>query len=488
MTESCDLGAVEARRLIGERDLSPVELLDSCIARIEAVNPAVNAVVATCYERARAEARAAERAVMTGDDLPPLHGLPVGIKDVNETEGLTTTWGCAVFRDHVPARDDNIVAAVRRAGGIVVAKTNTPEFAAGANTVNGLYGATVNPFDTRLTCGGSSGGSGVALATGMLPLAQGSDIGGSLRLPAAYTGVVGMRSSPGLVPYEDRPLAFTTLDIQGPMARTVEDAALLLSVLAAGPGADPMAYPHDAAALRDLPAVDLARLRVAFSDDLGVAPVGRAVRRTFRERVGRFGSAFAACADGQPDLAGAIDVFWLLRGQYMLARFRDLMDRHGLALGANPHGNYQAALVMPVKDMAVAHAEQMRLFQALERFFAEVDILICPASTVPPFPVEQNWPTEIDGAPMANYMHWGAMTSTLSVTGHPVVVLPCGRDAEGTPFGLQIVGPIHRDRFLLGVAHALERLFQRDPMLARPVPDLDRLRRAGRGDRPARLA
>jgi amidase len=488
VTEPCDLGAVEARRLIGERRLSPVDLLESCIARIEAVNPAVNAVVATCYARARAEARAAEQAVLSGDDLPPLHGLPVGIKDVNETAGLTTTWGCAVFRDHVPARDDNIVAAVRRAGGIVVGKTNTPEFAAGANTVNGLYGATVNPFDTRLTCGGSSGGSGVALATGMLPLAQGSDIGGSLRLPAAYNGVVGVRSSPGLVPYEDRPLAFTTLDIQGPMARTVEDAALLLSVLAGGPGADPMAYPHDAAALRDLPPVDLARLRVAFSDDLGVAPVSGSVRRTFRERVGRFRSAFATSFDGQPDLSGAIDVFWLLRGQYMLARFRDLMDRHGAALGANPHGNYQAAAAMPVKDMAVAHAEQMRLFQAVERFFAEVDILICPASTVPPFPVEQSWPTEIDGAPMANYMHWGAMTSTLSVTGHPVVALPCGRDAEGTPFGLQIVGPIHRDRFLLGVAHALERLFQRDPVLARPLPDLDRLRGAGRGDRPARLA
>jgi len=488
MTQPCDLGAVEARRLIGERRLSPVELLDSCVARIEAVNPAVNAVVATCYERARAEARAAEQAVVRGDDLPPLHGLPVGIKDVNETQGLVTTWGCAVFRDHVPARDDNIVAAVRRAGGIVVGKTNTPEFAAGANTVNGLYGATVNPFDTRLTCGGSSGGSAVAVATGMLPLAQGTDIGGSLRLPAAFTGVVGIRTSPGLVPYEDRPLAFTTFDIQGPIARTVADAALLLSALAAGPGADPMAFKHDAAALRDPPAVDLSTLRVAFSEDLGVAPVSRSVRESFRDRSGRFRSAFAAASDGHPDLSGALDMFWLLRGQYMLARFRDLIDRHGAALGANPYGNYQAALGMGVKDMAVAHAEQMRLFQALERFFLDVDVLICPCSTVPPFPVGQNWPTEVDGAPMANYMHWGAMTTTLSVTGHPVVALPCGRDAQGTPFGLQIVAPMHRDRFLLGVAHALEQLFQRDPVLARPRPDIAALSRAGRGDRPARLA
>jgi Asp-tRNA(Asn)/Glu-tRNA(Gln) amidotransferase A subunit family amidase len=488
VTEPCDLEAVEARRLIGARRLSPVELLESCIGRIEAVNPAVNAVVATALERARAEARAAEQAVMRNDDLPPLHGLPIGIKDVNETAGLATTWGCAVFRDHVPARDDNVVAAVRRAGGIVFGKTNTPEFAAGANTVNGLYGATVNPFDTRLTCGGSSGGSAVAVATGMMPLAQGTDVGGSLRLPAAFCGVVGLRASPGLVPYEDRPLAFTTFDIQGPIARSVADAALLLSVLAAGPGVDPMAYPHDAAALRDIPSVDLATLRVAFSEDLGVAPVSRAVRAVFRDRAARIGPAFAAAGNGHPDLAGALDVFWHLRGQYMLARFRDLMDRHGAALGANPHGNYRAALGMSVKDMSAAHAEQMRLFQALERFFAEADILICPCSTVPPFPVEQSWPAEVDGEPMANYMHWGAMTTTLSVTGHPVVALPCGRDAQGTPFGLQIVAPMHRDRFVLGVARALEQAIERDPPLARPRPDLAALSRAGQGDRPARLA
>jgi len=164
------------------------------------------------------------------------------------------------------------------------------------------------------------------------------------------------------------------------------------------------------------------------------------------------------------------------------------MDRHGAALGANPHANYQAALGMAVKDMAVAQAEQMRLFQALERFFAEVDILICPCATVPPYPVEQSWPTEVDGEPMANYMHWGAMTTTLSVTGHPVVALPCGRDAQGTPFGLQIVAPMHRDRFLLGVALALEQAFRRDPVLARPVPDIAALSGAGQGDRPARLA
>jgi Asp-tRNA(Asn)/Glu-tRNA(Gln) amidotransferase A subunit family amidase len=242
MTEPCDLTAVAARRLIGARKLSPVELLDSCLARIGAVNHAVNAMVALDTDRARETARAAEAAVMAGTPLGPLHGLPVGIKDLEETKGLRTTWGSPLFADHVPVRDEAMVANLRAAGAIVLGKTNTPEFGAGANTRNLVYGATGNAFDPRKSAAGSSGGSAVALATGMVPIASGSDTGGSLRNPAAFNGIVGFRPSPGLVPSERRGLGWSNLPVLGPMARTAEDCALLLSAMADDDALDPLAY------------------------------------------------------------------------------------------------------------------------------------------------------------------------------------------------------------------------------------------------------
>jgi len=250
MDELCDLAAIELRRLIGARQISPVELLASCRARIEQVNGAVNAFVATCWERAEAEARAAERAVMTGKTLGPLHGLPIGIKDLALTEGLRTTFGSPQFSDLVPEIDERQVAAVRQAGAIVVGKTNTPEFGAGANTVNPVYGATGNPFDSMKACAGSSGGSAVALATGMVPLATGSDMGGSLRNPAAYCGVVGFRPSPGAVPHELRLIGWSPLSVQGAMGRTVADTALLHGVMAGTDPRDPLSWPAADASAR----------------------------------------------------------------------------------------------------------------------------------------------------------------------------------------------------------------------------------------------
>src|SRR6185312_15215138 len=237
----CDLSAIDARRLIGQKKLAPTELLASCIARIEAVDPAVNAMVARDFDRARVAAKAADEAVARGKHLPPLHGLPIGIKDLQETEGLRTTYGSVIFRDHVPTADERLVAAVRQAGAIVVGKTNTPEFGAGANTRNAVYGVTGNPFDPTKSAAGSSGGSAVALATGMTPICSGSDTGGSLRNPAAFSGIVGFRPSPGLVPSDRRPIGWTNLPVLGPMARTVADTCLLLGSIASGNSCDPLA-------------------------------------------------------------------------------------------------------------------------------------------------------------------------------------------------------------------------------------------------------
>src|SRR6188472_2514464 len=264
--ELLNLSAVQLRRRIGTKEISPVELLEACIARIERINPAVNAVTAVCYERARQEAKVAERAVMRGDALGLLHGLPAGIKDLDETGGLLTTYGSPLYRDFVPERDNAMVARVRAAGAVVVGKTNVPEFGAGANSRNFVWGATGNPFDPMLNAGGSSGGSAVALATNMLPLCTGSDTGGSLRIPAAICGVVGFRPSPGLVPVERRGLGWTPISVVGPMGRTVADTCLLMAAQAALDDCDPLSYPVDARSFARPEPRDLGSLRVAFTE------------------------------------------------------------------------------------------------------------------------------------------------------------------------------------------------------------------------------
>ena len=348
MTDLADLGAREARRLIGNKEISPVALLESCIARTEAVNPVVNAMVATCYERARKEANAAERAVLVGDDLGLLHGLPVGVKDLQVTEGLRTTYGSLLYKDNVPEADERVIAAVRAEGGVVIGKTNTPEFGAGANTTNRVYGATGNPFDPELTSAGSSrgsdawlmatvalglvieefGGSAVAVATGMTPIATGSDFGGSLRTPAAFCGVCGYRPSPGVVPNESRPVGLTPLSVVGPMARNVGDMALLLAAMVDFDKCDPFSGFVDPDLL-DLPRqVDLATVHLAISEDLGAAPVDDGIRKVFRERIAKMSSLFASVEDRKPDLGSVHEVFEILRGVNFVAAHRQRLQRH----------------------------------------------------------------------------------------------------------------------------------------------------------------
>ena len=295
MTEPCDLTAVEARRLIGQKALSPVELTDSCIERIEAVDGSVNAMVTRCFERARLEAQAAEAAIMQGDTLGALHGLPLGVKDLNVTEGVLTTYGSPLHAENVPAEDERIIAALRAAGAIVIGKTNTPEFGAGANTKNAVFGATGNPFDPSRICGGSSGGSAVALATGMAPICTGSDTGGSLRTPASFCGVVSHRSTPGVVPSDKRGIGLTTYNVQGPMARTVADTSLMLSVMAGNHPSDPLSGPIDRNIFGTVEDIDLSRLRVAWSTDLGCVPVDHHLARLFEERIGMLASSFKSC-------------------------------------------------------------------------------------------------------------------------------------------------------------------------------------------------
>lgn len=468
----CDLSAVEARRMIGARQLSPVELLDACIERIEALNPVVNAVTGTAFERARDEAKAAEAAIVRGERLGVLHGLPVGIKDLNDTAGLLTTYGSPLYRDHIPTRDEAMVARLRAAGAIVFCKTNVPVFGAGANTTNPVWGATRNPFDTQRISGGSSGGAAVALACNMMPLASGSDSGGSLRIPAAFCGVAAHRGSPGLVPTEKHPHGYTINGVQGPMGRSVGDVVLMLRAMACyDPLIDPMSYPGAGRGLDSVAPADLGSLRVAYSDDLGATEVDKGIRRTFAERIGSISGAFARCEAAHPDFGAVRDCYWIIRSLQFVARFKDLYENHRDAIGPNVAMNYAAGLAISTEDIAWAMAEQTRIYRRTQAFFADYDLLLCPTVAVPPFPVEQLYCEAINDQPLERYLDWLALTWIITTPGHPVTNLAAGLDHTGTPFGLQLVGPMHADRNVLSAAAALEAVLNANPDSARPLPD-----------------
>lgn len=473
MTELCDLTAIEARRLIGAKAISPVELMESCISRIEAVNPTVNAVVASDFERARLEAKRAETDVMNGAELGPLHGLPVGIKDLEVTAGLTTTYGSLLYKDNVPDMDQRSISEIRFAGGIVFAKTNTPEFGAGANTTNRVYGATGNPFDPKLTCGGSSGGSAVALATGMVPLASGSDYGGSLRIPAGFCGVVGFRPSPGRVPNENRAVGLNPYSVLGPMGRTVADAALLLGVQADDDARDPFSREFDPELMAPLPDVDLSTIRVAISEDLGVAPIDNDIRKVFQSRVAGFRHIFAEAEDRDPGFDNDLhEAFEIIRATNFLAQHHERLKTKRDLLGPNVIANTERGLKYSAADVAWANTQQTRCYRGFIDMMREFDVLISPVNSVSPFPHSQLYMDEINGEKMPTYMRWLSPCYALTMTTPAACSLPCGVDHKGMPFGIQISGPNGSDRFVLAVAAALERLFADSPETARPLPDI----------------
>jgi amidase len=472
MTKPCDLTAVEARRLIGERKLSPVELLESCIERTEAVNPAVNAIVTKAYDLARAEAKAAEAAVMSGEPLGLLHGLPAVIKDLNDTKGIRTTYGSTLYRDHVPKSDDPVVARMHRHGAVIFGKTNSPEFGVGSNTVNRVFGPTGNPFDTTRTSGGSSGGAGVALATNMAPIANGSDSGASIRNPAAFCGVTGIRPTPGLVASDRRVIGLSTNGVQGPMGRTVADNALFLAAIAAFDNRDMLSRPIDPSIFLTLKQVDVSGLRVAISEDLGFAPVDKIVRTTFRRKLGVFSSNFAACDDYDVNMQNGEMAYWGMRALYFLAGSKKRYDEHRDAIDPNLVWNIEDALKSTSADMAAALAEQTRIYQNFQAIFDHYDVLITPAVNVLPFPHQLSYPQTLDGRPARHYSEWYSISYGISLVGHPAIAIPAGLDSQGTPFGLQVVGPRFGDHRLLEIAQALESMLATSTETRRPVPDI----------------
>ena len=469
--EPCDLSAAEARRRIGAKQLSPVELLNSCFGRIDAVNRQLNGIVAQDRDQAMIEARAAEQAVMQGKPLGALHGLPVGIKDLTDTAGLRTTYGSLVFKDQIPLKDAGLVTRLRQAGAIAQFKTNTPEWGAGGNTFNPVYGVSGNPFAPELTCGGSSGGSGIALATGMLPLAHGSDNAGSLRIPASFCGVVGVRPSAGLVPHERRVYGPAPLSVEGPMGRDVRDTLLLLTALASDDALDPLAGHLDSTLRADLAPVDLSKLKVAFSADLGgFAPIDAHLRTLFDKKTAALAPHWRHTANAAPDLRDADFVYETQRGLLFVGTWQKRMQEMPGKWGPLVTGNYEQGLKLTATQIAQANVRWTEIYRGAVEFFKEHDLLITPTCGISPWPKYEMFPKRIAGREMTNYIDWVRMTYGITVLNHPAISIPCGLDDCGLPFGLQLVAPRGKDAFLLQVAMALEAVLE-----PRAAPDIQKL-------------
>jgi len=460
-----DLPATELRDLVARRELSPVEVVQACLARVERHNGSINAVV-TLNERALDDARELEKRLAQGEEPGPLCGLPVGIKDVTPVAGLRTTFGSPLYADHVPVEDALVVRRLRAAGAVILGKTNCPEFAAGGNTFNEVFGRTRNPWDPTKSAGGSTGGGAAALATGMVALAEGTDLGGSLRIPASFCGVAGLRPSVGLVPTYPSDWVWDTLQVTGPLARTVEDLALMLRAVS---GPSPLAPLGQPALDRDFVAAVRAGLRkglrLAYCPDVAGIGIDPDVEQVCREAACGLERAGATVEVIRLDWSFARPAFLALRGLWFVAfmhRRLDQVDR----LGDNVAGNIRSGLETTTRDLAAAEDVRGGLWHKCRELFQRFDHLLTPCMAVPPFPVEQNYPRTIAGAPMQSYVDWIAPTFVLSLTGLPVASVPCGLDRSGLPVGLQIVGKPSGEEAVLALAKQVQDLH---PIGAPPV-------------------
>jgi amidase len=466
----CFLPATELAALLRRRELSAREVVQAHLDQIERVNPQVNAVVTLVAERALDEARAADERLAAGEPVGPLHGLPMAIKDTHETAGIRTTHGSPILADHVPERDELVVERVRAAGAIVLGKTNTPEFAAGSHTFNPLFGLTRNPYDLSRSAGGSSGGSAAALACGMTPLADGSDMGGSLRNPASFCNVVGLRPSPGRVPTWPSAAPWSTLSVQGPMARTVADAALVLSVQAGPDARSPIAIEQPGAPFAAELGRELTGLRVAWSPDLGGAvSVDAAVADRIAPQVAVFEQLGCTVAQDCPDFAGADDVFRMLRAWLFDLSLGGHRDRWPELLKESIVWNVDEGRKLTGADLARAERLHAALFHRVREFFTRYDLLLLPVSQVVPFDAALEYPTTVGGQEQQTYLDWMRSAYFVTATGCPALSVPAGFTADGLPVGLQVVGPHHGDLAVLQAGHAFEQAtrhqLQRPPVV-----------------------
>ncbi|MGC4111188.1 MAG: amidase [Nocardioides sp.] len=454
-----DSTAREMAAAVRRREISARELMELHLARIAERNPQLNAVVSLDEERALAGADEADRATARGEPTGALHGLPFAFKDTHDVAGWRTTYGSPLYADHVPEADELVVERIRRAGAVTIGKTNVPEFATGSHTFNTVFGTTLNPVDPTRSAGGSSGGAACALRAGMVPLADGSDMGGSLRNPASFCGVVGLRPSLGRVPTWPTDNLWETTSTRGPLGRNVDDLALLLSVIAGPDERVPTALGDPGAGFAAVPEVPLAGLRVAVSADLdGLFDLDPQVRRVVEEAGAALAGAGARVESAHPDLTLAGDTFRTLRAWLFQAGFGELLAANPDSFKQSLADNIRAGEHLTGADVARAYGQRTALSGEMRRFFADHDVLVLPTSQVPPFPADQEYPADIAGRPMTTYLDWMRSAYVITVTGCPAISVPAGVTTDGLPVGVQIVAPFGQDARLLGVARAFEQL------------------------------
>ena len=450
--ELIKLSAREVHRLLRGNDISPLQLLDALEERIAEVDEAVNAVPTLCFDRARERARSRDFSTL------PLAGIPVAIKDLIAVAGVRTTWGSMAYRDHVPETSDLLVERIEAAGGIVYAKTNTPEFGAGANTFNDVFGFTRNPWNTALSAAGSSGGSAVALATGMAWLATGSDLGGSLRNPASFCAVAGLRPSQGRVASDPGNLAFNHMAVDGPMARNVADLALLLDVMAGYDARDPMSLDDPASSFEENALQRQVPPRIAFSADLGVTPVDPEVAQICERAAMRFSELGAIVEHDHPDFSGLQEVFQVHRAMSYAASYGPLLEANRSIFKPEIVWNVEQGLALTADEIMAAMVTRSQIYERAQRFFAQTDLILTPATVVPPYPIEQRFVERIGDYKFSNYIEWCSIAYAFTVIGAPALSIPCGFTQSGLPVGLQIVAAPRQEARLLSAALAFEEL------------------------------
>ena len=473
--ELTTLSATDVLARFKNKTLTPSDYLAACLEQISRLNPKINALTAMETEQSVSEASRATLRWQAGTPKGPLDGLPIGVKDLQETKGLLTTHGSIRACGNVPDQDLPMVARLRAAGAIILAKTNVPELGAGGNSRNPVWGATGNPFNPNLIAGGSSGGSAAALAANLLPLCTGSDTGGSLRLPAALCGIVGYRPSVDVIAHPTRPLGWSGISVLGPMARTVDDLILMLNVCQGHSPDDPLSVPSNPDRFASVPPLDLKNLRVGYSEDFGNVPVDPGIREVFRHRVKHLAHHVKECRPADLNLGDMDRAFDILRAESFVAAFGEALESAPEDFGPHIAANVALGQAMTLADRGWAHAEQTRILRNFNRLMRDFDVIVLPTSPISPFPWTQSHATEIDGQPLDVYYRWLALAYRGSLTGGPAITLPCGRDALGMPFGLQMLGPLRGDEGLLAAAKAMETLFANATETARPVPDLTNL-------------
>lgn len=458
MTELYYEDAVSLAARIASRDLSCTQVMETFLSRIDAVNPKVNAICTLNADEALAEARVKDEALAKGAVPGPLYGLPIAIKDMANTKGIRTTFGSTLFEDNIPDFDDLFVTRIREAGAIIIGKTNTPEFGAGSHTFNKVFGITRNPYNTDRSAGGSSGGAGAALATGMLPIADGSDFGGSLRNPGSFNNVVGFRPTPGRVPRVPNNNLREALAVIGPMGRTVKDVQLLFSVMAGPDARDPLTLEAKGASFLTPLERDFKGARIAFSEDLGMLAVEDATRKVIRTAPKVFEDMGAIVETAHPDLHDAEKIFLGLRASLFGSRYGANWETMKLQLKDTIIWNYEQGLGVTLADLAATTAAHAALYQRALAFWQNYDYLILPATQLAPFPVETEWPTQIEGVQYTNYLQWMQSCCAITLMGAPCISVPAGFTENGLPVGLQIVGRPRDDMGVLQIAHVFEQV------------------------------